>query len=111
MAKTFREYAAERQQRASDQEKNAVRAFDAGYARYSVGAALALARKSRRLNQTQLADRAGMDQGDISRIERGQVAPTMPTLLKLIAALDGELTLDLPSEAADDADRVVLHLA
>jgi ribosome-binding protein aMBF1 (putative translation factor) len=97
--KTFAEYAAERAKQASAEEAEAVRVFDEVYAKHSVGVTLALARKARRLNQTELARRAGLDQGDLSRIERGITAPTAPPRLKLVEALGGQLTLTVPAEA------------
>jgi transcriptional regulator with XRE-family HTH domain len=39
------------------------------------------------LTQKQLADRSGIQQADISRIERGEIAPTGPTFGKLAHAL------------------------
>lgn len=114
--KTFAEYAAERAARASVEEAAAVQAFDAAYAKHSVGVTLALARKARKLNQTELATRAGLDQADLSRIERGLTAPTAPTLLKLVEALGGQLTLTLPgagdeSEAGGEARPLALVMA
>ena len=41
--------------------------------------------------QTELAERSGVDQGDISRIERGLSNATEATLGRLAAALDAEL--------------------
>ena len=76
MGKKFADYAAERAQQASPEESAWVAAFDAAYAKRAVGAALATARKARHLNQTELAARTGMSQGDISKIERGVVART-----------------------------------
>ena len=98
MGKKFADYAAERAQQASPEETAWVEAFDAAYAKRAVGAALATARKARRLNQAELAGRTGMSQGDISKIERGVVAPTAVTLLKMAHALGAELTLVLPVE-------------
>jgi transcriptional regulator with XRE-family HTH domain len=40
-----------------------------------------------KLTQKQLADRSGVQQADISRIERGEIAPTGPTFRKLAHAL------------------------
>ncbi|CAM3543800.1 helix-turn-helix transcriptional regulator [Nocardioides dubius] len=100
---SFAEYVAERARSASREEAEAVRVFDEVYAKHSVGVALALARKARRLTQTEVADRAGLDQGDLSRIERGITAPTAPTLLRLVEALGGRLTLTVPAAGADDA--------
>jgi len=54
------------------------------------------ARKARGLRQTDLAELAGIAQADISRIERGQVAPTTHTLLKLAEALGAQIQLVVP---------------
>lgn len=102
MGKKFADYAAERAQHASPEESAAVGVFDAAYAKLAVGAALASARKARHLNQAELAGRTGMSQGDISKIERGVVAPTTVTLLKLVQALGAELTLTIPRDATPD---------
>ncbi|GAB3868936.1 hypothetical protein GCM10028801_45580 [Nocardioides maradonensis] len=113
MAETFQEYAARRAKTASATEKAAVEAFDATYATYGVGAALAVARKAVHLKQGEVAKLAGLDQGDISRIERGLVAPTASTLLKIVGALGAELTLTVPIPAGELKDDGVesLHLA
>jgi ribosome-binding protein aMBF1 (putative translation factor) len=42
------------------------------------------------LTQTELAEKTDIDQGDISRIERGSVFPTERTLLRLSDALGAE---------------------
>jgi XRE family transcriptional regulator, regulator of sulfur utilization len=42
-----------------------------------------------------LADLSGVTQADISRIERGLLAPTAPTIMRLVEALNGELRIDL----------------
>ena len=42
------------------------------------------------LNQTELAQKTGIDQGDISRIERGSIFPNEKTLLRLADALGAE---------------------
>ena len=42
------------------------------------------------LTQIELADKTGIDQGDISRIERGSVFPNERTLLRLADALGAE---------------------
>ena len=43
--------------------------------------------------QAQLAERCGVDQGDISRIERGSVSPTTRTLQRIADALDADVRL------------------
>lgn len=45
------------------------------------------------LTQDELAERCGMDQGDISRIERGATSPTARTLQRIAVALDADLRL------------------
>lgn len=45
------------------------------------------------LTQAELAERSGIDQGDISRIERGATSPTARTLKRIAAALGAELRL------------------
>lgn len=51
------------------------------------------ARRRRRLSQHSLAIRAGTDQAAISRIERGEVSPTVETVERLLAAMGERLTL------------------
>ena len=110
MGKKFSEYAAERAKRASVEEATAVEVFDKAYAVYSVGAAIAAARKAQQLNQTQLAALADIDQGDVSRIERGLITPTAPTLMKLVHALDGELVLNVANKTATEGQPSTLSL-
>ncbi|MGD0983193.1 MAG: helix-turn-helix transcriptional regulator [Acidimicrobiales bacterium] len=45
------------------------------------------------LTQIELADKTGIDQGDISRIERGSILPNEKTLLRLADALGAEWRL------------------
>ncbi|MFE6977846.1 helix-turn-helix domain-containing protein [Streptomyces sp. NPDC057682] len=47
------------------------------------------------LSQTELADRCGMQQPQISRIEGGGTVPTIPLLRRLARALDADLTINL----------------
>lgn len=95
MAKTFAEYDRERRAEMSPEDLEAVRIFDAAYA---FGRVIFDARKARRLRQTDLAALSGIAQADISRIERGQIAPTTPTLLKLAEALGAQIQFVLPVE-------------
>lgn len=50
-------------------------------------------REKRGLTQAELAERCGMDQADISRIERGATSPTALTLQRIADALDADLRL------------------
>jgi DNA-binding XRE family transcriptional regulator len=45
------------------------------------------------LTQAQLSERCGVDQGDISRIERGSVSPRCKTLQRIAEALDADVRL------------------
>lgn len=51
------------------------------------GKLLRRARREKGLDQADLARRAGTTQAYISRVERGQVAPTVPTLERLLHAM------------------------
>ena len=61
--------------------------------RQALGAQLAAARAKRALTQQMLAERSGLQQAEISRIERGLGNPTTTTLMRLLDALEYELTL------------------
>ncbi|MEV4879711.1 helix-turn-helix domain-containing protein [Streptomyces cyaneofuscatus] len=53
------------------------------------------------LSQAELAERCGMKQPQISRIEGGGTTPTIPLLRRLARALDADLTIELtPHHAA-----------
>jgi ribosome-binding protein aMBF1 (putative translation factor) len=54
------------------------------------------------LTQTELAERAGLTQAKISRIEGSDTMPTLPLLAKLARALDASLDIALD----DDTTRV-----
>ena len=47
-------------------------------------------RELRGLTQADLAEKTGIDQGDISRIERGSIFPNEKTLVRLADALGAE---------------------
>jgi transcriptional regulator with XRE-family HTH domain len=65
-------------------------------------------RKQHGLSQRSLALRAGTDQGAISRIERGEISPTVETVERLLAAMGEALQLEsVPLEGHHDP----LHLA
>ena len=70
-------------------------AFDSELAeRQAVGAALAAARKNCGATQQVVADAAGIQQAELSRIENGVSNPTVATLLKILAALDLRLAFE-----------------
>jgi len=52
-------------------------------------------RKKRGMTQVELAKASGIDQGEISRIEKGIANPTLATLQSLLQALGGRLQVVL----------------
>lgn len=66
---------------------------------------LKLARIKAGVSQRELARRAGVPQTMISRIESGKQQPSLPTLSRVLAAIDLDLRIRL--EAYDDHDDVL----
>ena len=58
------------------------------------GSAVRAARKRAGVSQVELAERAGMSQPSIARLERGLVSPTVITLDRIARALGTELVVD-----------------
>ena len=52
------------------------------------------ARKNAELTQKELADRTGIAQGDISKLERGNGNPSLKTLQRLATAMNMKLRLE-----------------
>jgi ribosome-binding protein aMBF1 (putative translation factor) len=68
--------------------------FEAAYEHtFGIGERIAARREQLHLTQGQVAERAGIRQSDISRIERGKANPTQATLEKVADALDAQLVL------------------
>lgn len=107
MAKKFSEYARERRADQSADGREAERVFRAAYA---FGRVIYSARKARDLRQSDLAKLSGIAQADISRIERGQIAPTTQTILKLTTALGVEIQFVLTEAGATPADSFSLRV-
>lgn len=96
--KDFAKLASQIKREWSDEEQRVYEAAAAQYRqefehRAELGAVLSTARKSASLTQTQLAELSGIQQAEISRIERGLANPTADTLLRLTNALGRKLTL------------------
>jgi len=106
MAKSFADYAREREATMTAAELEVMHAFDQAAA---FGQVVYGARKARNLRQTDLAELSGVTQADISRIERGQVAPTIHTLLKLTSALGVEIQFVLAEPGTQAAKSISLH--
>ena len=90
MGKTYEEIIAARQARSTPEVKVWANSFAESY---DIAAKVMALRLERGLTQADLADRAGIDQADISRIERGATSPTWKTLQRVLAALDARIEI------------------
>lgn len=59
-----------------------------------IGESIRAAREQRGLSQGRLALRAGTDQAAVSRIERGEISPSVETVERLLAGLGLRLSSD-----------------
>ena len=84
----YSEVVARRRARMSADGKAQAEVFDRGA---KIAADIIALRLAHGWTQTDLAERSGVDQGDISRIERGLSNATEATLGRLAEALDAEL--------------------
>ena len=64
-------------------------------AEYNVGEAIQFARAARGITQKQLACETGINQADISKIERGIGNPTLETINRIASALDSKIQITL----------------
>ena len=60
---------------------------------YDIAVQIAELRERHGLAQAELAERCGIDQGDISRIERGATSPTARTLQRIAEVLHADVRL------------------
>jgi ribosome-binding protein aMBF1 (putative translation factor) len=90
MTRGYHEIADERRARLAPEGLQRRKVFEQAY---DVAVQLIELREKHGLTQAQLAERCGMDQGDISRIERGSTSPTSRTLQRIAEALDADLRL------------------
>lgn len=54
-----------------------------GFERYRIGSKIRALRKAKKLGLVQLGEHSGLSPGLLSKIERGQIIPTLPTLLRI----------------------------
>jgi transcriptional regulator with XRE-family HTH domain len=66
-------------------------------------------REAAGLSQRQLAARARVPQGDISRIEQGKGNPTLRTLLRMVAACGARLRIELPNGTPEGEMAPAIH--
>jgi ribosome-binding protein aMBF1 (putative translation factor) len=90
MAVSYDKAVSARRKKVSEAGKAQARVFEGAYA---LAVQVVELREQRGLTQVQLAERSGVDQADISRIERGSAFPNEKTLLRLADALDADLAL------------------
>src|SRR5512146_2125045 len=55
----------------------------AGLAHYAIGPKIRALRKKKKLGLVQLGEHTGLSPGMLSKIERGRLFPTLPTLLRI----------------------------
>ena len=95
MATSYNEAAAGRRANLSEAGMGQSRIFEGAYV---VAMQVVELREKYGLTQIQLAERSGIDQGDISRIERGSAMPNEKTLIRIADALNADLMLVSHSE-------------
>jgi DNA-binding XRE family transcriptional regulator len=91
MTTKFDDYISEVEERAKVGGPEAVARWNAFNAHYAMAREVRELRKERQFTQKQLATASGINQGEISRIERGQTNPTAGTLAALLAPLGARL--------------------
>ena len=89
MSNSFDDFLKEQLQ---DQEVRAE--YDALEPEFAIIQAMIDARKSRGMTQKQLADATGINQADISKLERGNANPSLHTLQRLATGMGMRLKLE-----------------
>jgi ribosome-binding protein aMBF1 (putative translation factor) len=90
MARSYDDVTAARRERLSPDSKAHREVFEQAY---DIATQVIELRERHGLTQAELAERCGIDQGDISRIERGSTSPTARTLQRIAEALDSDVRL------------------
>jgi ribosome-binding protein aMBF1 (putative translation factor) len=88
VTRSYVEATAPRRARLTEAAKRQTEVFAGAY---SMAVQLIELRERRGMTQAELATATGIDQGDISRVERGSANPTEKTLLRIADALGAEL--------------------
>ncbi len=89
----FDDFMTELEAEARAEGPEAVAELEAFRLRFSLARQLAAQRRALNVTQKQLAEMTGIDQAEISRIERGQANPTTATLGTLTRALGVDVRL------------------
>jgi DNA-binding XRE family transcriptional regulator len=90
MARSYREVTDDRRARLGPGASAQREVFEQAY---DIAMQIIELRERAGLTQAELAESCGIDQGDISRIERGSTSPTARTLQRIATALDADLRL------------------
>lgn len=90
MPKSYEEISAARRARLDPSAAAAREVFEKAY---DIAMQVIALREKAGLTQVELAERCGISQADISRIERGATSPTTKTLQRIAEALDAEVRL------------------
>jgi predicted transcriptional regulator len=90
MASNYQDATASRRDRLSPEAKASREVLEQAY---DIAVQIIGLREHHGLTQGELAERCGIDQGDISRIERGSTSPTARTLQRIAEALDADVRL------------------
>jgi len=93
MSNNFDEFFTEIEEEARAAGPEAIRELEAKQLRYRAIAALIARRHELHMTQQQLAERSGVAQVEISRIERGRKSPSLITFTKLLPVLGLDLSL------------------
>ena len=93
MTTSFEDFINDLEAEAQAEGPEAVAELEAFRLHFSLARQLSVRRRERHLTQKQLAAASGIDQAEISRIERGQANPTTATLGALTRALAVDVQL------------------
>jgi DNA-binding XRE family transcriptional regulator len=90
MPRSYEEISNERRARL---DPSATAARDVFEKAYDIAMQIVVLREQAGITQVELAERTGISQADISRIERGATSPTTKTLQRIAEALNAEVRL------------------
>jgi transcriptional regulator with XRE-family HTH domain len=93
VSRKFRDFMREMEAEARREGPQAVAELEAFDAHFRLAGEMLALRKARGLTQRQLAQKTGVNQSEISRIEGGSANPTMSTVAVLLGALGAELSV------------------
>ena len=93
MGTRFADFMRSLESEAKKEGPEAIAELEALREHFRIGRKLAEARLAKKLTQKQVATRAKIDQGDVSKIESGHANPTMKTLSAFALAVGYEIDL------------------